>query len=148
MKKPRILIAEDDPDDQLLLESAFHENGVFQYIDFVGNGPELMLRLSGISEQGAMAQFPDFIMLDLNMPGRNGKETLFDIKQHLIFRNIPVIVFTTTSDYREVRACYELGANSYIVKPPSFTRMVVIVKTVLEYWMSTASTSPMKVGPA
>ena len=87
-------------------------------------------------------------MLDLNMPGRNGKETLRDIKQHLLFRNIPVIVFTTTSDYREVRTCYELGANSYIVKPPSFSRMVAIVKTVLEYWMSTASTSPMKAVPA
>lgn len=148
MKKPRILIAEDDPDDQLLLESAFHENGFFENIDFAGNGLELMLRLNRISQQGAMAQFPDFIMLDLNMPGRNGKETLRDIKQHLLFRNIPVIVFTTTNDYREVRECYELGANSYIVKPASFARMVAIVKTVLDYWMSTASTSPMKAVPA
>ena len=145
MKKPRILIAEDDLDDRLLLESAFHENGVLQHIDFVGNGLELMSRLDRISQLGAVTQFPDFIMLDLNMPGKNGKETLRDIKRHLQFRNIPVIIFTTTSDYREVRQCYEMGANSYIVKPPSYGRMVVIVRTLLDYWISTASISPVSI---
>jgi CheY-like chemotaxis protein len=143
LKIPRILIAEDDPDDQLLLESAFQENGVWQNIDFVDNGLELMSKLDVLHRNGAAAQFPDFIMLDLNMPGKNGKETLRDIKQHLLYKNIPVIIFTTTSDYREVRQCYEMGANSYIVKPPSFGRMVVIVKTVLDYWISTASISPV-----
>ncbi len=137
---PTILIAEDDPDDQLLLRSAFLENGEQHKLNFVGNGVDLLFHLNNINDRVDGSEFPDFIMLDLNMPLKNGREALQDIKQHPVFRKIPVIIYTTTRDEREIRRCYELGANTYIVKPANFESMVRMVGTVLRYWCSTAST--------
>jgi len=134
-----ILIAEDDPDDQLLLQNAFQENGVLNTLDFVTDGLGLLYYLNTVFESGAGASYPDFIMLDLNMPRMNGQEALHDLKQHPVFRKIPVIVYTTNNDELEVRKCYDLGANTYIVKPSSFHGMVETVRTVLQYWLSTAA---------
>ncbi len=136
--KPTILIAEDDPDDQILLQSAFLENGEQHKLNFVGNGVDLLFYLNNTNRING-TEFPDFIMLDLNMPLKNGREVLQDIKQDPVFRKIPVIIYTTTRDEREIRRCYELGANTYIVKPANFERMVQMVGTVLRYWCSTAS---------
>lgn len=143
MKKPIILIAEDDLDDQLLLKSAFLENGGDQTLDFVEDGVGLMYYLNNISQRGTFDDFPDFIMLDLNMPKKDGKEALKDIKQHPVFKKIPVIIYTTTRDQHEVHHCYELGANTYIVKPSDFRSIVKIVNNVLMYWYTTASIPSM-----
>ena len=134
------MIAEDDLDDQLLLKNAFVENGGNQELHFVGDGVDLLYYLNNV-QQGSHGKedYPDFIMLDLNMPRKNGREALQDIKQHPVFRKIPVIIYTTTTDEQEIRRCYELGANTYIVKPTNFESMVRIVNTVLRYWLSTAS---------
>jgi CheY-like chemotaxis protein len=78
-------------------------------------------------------------MLDLNMPKKNGKEVLSEIKQHPLFKRIPVIVYTTTKSELEVRRCYELGANTYIVKPISFDSLLNVVQSIRNYWLSTAS---------
>ncbi len=137
--RPTILIAEDDPDDQLLLQTAFLENGEQHKLNFVGNGVDLLFHLNNINDRIDGNEFPDFIMLDLNMPRKNGRETLQDIKQHPVFRKIPVIIYTTTRDEREIKRCYELGANTYIVKPANFESMVKMVGIVLRYWCSTAS---------
>ncbi len=137
--RPTILIAEDDPDDRLLLQSAFVENGGKHRLDFVDDGVDLLFHLNGLNTGADSDKFPDFIMLDLNMPRRNGREALQDIKQHPVFRKIPVIIYTTTQDEREIKRCYELGANTYIVKPSTFENMVKMVGVVLRYWYSTAS---------
>jgi len=82
---------------------------------------------------------PGFILLDLNMPKKDGREVLKELKQHPVFKKIPVIVFTTTKNEIEIKRCYELGANSYIVKPISFDALLKVVENIRSYWFHTAS---------
>lgn len=146
MRNPRILIAEDDPDDQLLLRSAFQEIGGQGKLDFVHDGAGLLYYLEEAQRNDSGQGYPDFIILDLNMPRKNGKEALRDIKQHPVFKRIPVIIYTTTRDEHEILHCYELGANTYIVKPSDFRTMVKIVGTVMQYWFSTATIPTLAAG--
>src|SRR6476619_1016219 len=100
MNSPRknlsILIAEDDADDRFLLQTVFDEKGYAEKIEFVENGIELLKFLAQReSQKGADSGYPVFIMLDLNMPKKDGREVLSEIKQHAIFKKIPVIIFTT-----------------------------------------------------
>jgi CheY-like chemotaxis protein len=140
MDKPFILIAEDDADDRYLLRAAFHEKGFKEKIEFVENGLDLLEFLHSIEPNNDTgAGYPGFVMLDLNMPKKDGREVLKEIKQHPEFRQIPVIVFTTTKNENEVRRCYQLGANTYIVKPVSFEGLLKVVDDLRSYWFSTAS---------
>jgi CheY-like chemotaxis protein len=140
MQKVFILIAEDDADDRFLLESVFKEQGFTDHIEFVPDGIELMNFLHRIHhEDGEDTSYPRFILLDLNMPKKDGREALSEIKQHPVFKRIPVIVFTTTKSEIEVRRCYELGANTYIVKPVSFDGLIRVIEEIRSYWFTTAS---------
>lgn len=133
-----ILIAEDDADDRFLLQSAFEENGFTDELYFVENGVELLEYLNKqVAGEGAY-KMPWFIFLDLNMPKKDGREVLKEIKQNELFKNIPVIVFSTTNNEQEMRRCYELGANSYITKPNSFEGLIKTVATLRSYWTHTA----------
>jgi CheY-like chemotaxis protein len=129
-----VLIAEDDIDDRMLLQTAFDETGIKNRIEFVGNGCELLDFLYKEDRNS----YPRFILLDLNMPKKDGRETLKEIKQHPIFKKIPVVIFTTTKNESEVSRCYELGANSYVVKPDSFESLVKITAALCNYWFSIA----------
>jgi len=135
MNNPFILIAEDDVDDRMLLQTAFDEGNVDVKIEFVGNGSELLEFLE------VNTTYPQIILLDLNMPKKDGRETLRDLKQHPIFKKIPVIVFTTTKNENEIARCYELGANTYVVKPDSFESLRKIAANLVAYWFNTASIS-------
>lgn len=135
MNSPFILIAEDDVDDRMLLQTAFDEGNFNVQIEFVGNGSEL---LEFLEEK---TKYPNIILLDLNMPKKDGRETLREIKQHPVFKKIPVIVFTTTKNENEIARCYELGANTYVVKPDSFESLRKIAENLAEYWFNTASIS-------
>ncbi len=140
MQKLFILIAEDDADDRFLLQTVFNEKGFTDKIEFVENGVELVDRLIRIHERtNGEVEFPSFILLDLNMPKKDGRETLREIKQHPVFRKIPVIVFTTTKSEQEIRRCYELGANTYVVKPVSFEALIRVVSDIRNYWSNTAA---------
>jgi CheY-like chemotaxis protein len=140
MKKPFILIAEDDADDRFLLQTAFEEKGYSDKIEFVENGVELIKYLEKIAHRDSEEKaFPGFIMLDLNMPKKSGREVLQELKQHAVFKAIPVIVYTTTKNEMEIRRCYELGANSYIVKPARFESLLKVVEEIRSYWFNTAS---------
>lgn len=131
-----ILIAEDDADDRFLLQAAFDENGFVDVLRFVENGVELLDHLNAcISADDSV--LPEFILLDLNMPKKDGREVLREIKQVPDFRKIPIIIFSTTSNRQEITRCYELGANSYITKPNSFEQLIQVVKTVRHYWLET-----------
>jgi CheY-like chemotaxis protein len=135
-----ILIAEDDADDRYLLKTAFEEKGFREKIAFVENGLELLNFLNAIkSKDGAEKVYPGFVMLDLNMPKKDGREVLREMKQHPEFRKIPVIVFTTTKNVNEIQRCYELGANTYIVKPVSFDALLKVIDDISSYWFQTAS---------
>lgn len=133
-----ILIAEDDADDRFLLQTVFEEKNFTERVHFVENGVELIDYLDKIAQTKPYV-FPKIILLDLNMPKKDGREALKEIKQHPLYRKIPVIVFTTTKSEHEINRCYELGANTYIVKPVSFDKLIKVMEDLREYWLNTAS---------
>src|SRR6478672_3012699 len=134
-----ILIAEDDADDRFLFKTAFEEKGYKDQIEFVENGIELWRSLQEIEKRAPdKRNYPSFILLDLNMPKKDGREVLREIKQHPIFKKIPVVVFTTTNSENEVKRCYELGANTYVVKPVSFDSLLKVVEEIRMYWQNAA----------
>lgn len=141
MSNASILIADDDADDRYLLETAFIEKGYQEKIEFVDNGVEVLNYLSRIQKGGDEGRnlYPKFILLDLNMPKKDGREVLREMKANPDFRTIPVIVFTTTKSENEIKRCYELGANTYIIKPVSFDALLSVVENIRSYWLNTAS---------
>ena len=139
MEEIIILIAEDDADDRFLLQSAFEENGYQDTLHFVENGIDLLEYLHNQVEGTDNVKMPKFIMLDLNMPKKDGREVLKEIKQHDHLKKIPVIIFSTTNNEQEMRRCYELGANSYITKPNSFENLIKTVAAIRSYWIHTTN---------
>jgi CheY-like chemotaxis protein len=139
MEEIFILIAEDDADDRFLLQSAFEENGFTDRLHFVENGIELIdfLNTTVVDDSGAKA--PHFILLDLNMPKKDGREVLKEIKQNRLLKRIPVVVLSTTNNEQDMKRCYELGANSYITKPNSFESLIKTVAALRTYWINTTS---------
>ena len=136
-----ILIAEDDADDRFLLQAAFDENAFNDRLHFVDNGVAVMEYLQSLMDVDGEKNLPRFILLDLNMPKKDGREVLKELKQHPVLKNIPIIIFSTTNNEQEMRRCYELGANSYITKPNSFENLLKTVAALRTYWGQTTATS-------
>src|ERR1700744_1932722 len=139
MEEIFILIAEDDADDRFLLKAAFEENGFNDKLHFVENGVEVLEYLHTLTQGVNEVKTPRFILLDLNMPKKDGREVLKEIKQNVLLKKIPVIIFSTTNNEQEMRRCYELGANSYITKPNSFENLIKTVAALRSYWTQTSS---------
>ena len=131
-----ILSAEDDPDDCLIVEEAFQESGQPNKLHFVQDGISLMqyLRRQGSFAEPADAPRPDLILLDLNMPRKDGRESLAEIKADPDLRSIPVVVLTTSAAEEDVLRTYDLGGAGYIIKPASFQGMLDVVKCLRQYW--------------
>jgi CheY-like chemotaxis protein len=129
-----ILAAEDNVADQVLLETAFRVKGYQEKLAFVTNGLEAIEFL-----ENATHNLPLFILLDLNMPKKDGFQTLKELKEHAIFKNIPVNIFSITSSGHEITSCYEAGANSYIIKPNSFDDLLIVVEGMHNYWVHTSA---------
>ena len=136
-----ILIAEDDADDRFLLQTAFEEKGFNEKLLFVENGIEVMEYLNSMKGSSKTQMYPKIILLDLNMPKKDGREVLKELKQSDKYRRIPIVIFTTTKNENEVKRCYELGANTYIVKPASFEDLLNTIGHIRNYWLETASIS-------
>jgi CheY-like chemotaxis protein len=131
-----ILVADDDDEDCMLLRDAFAESRVANDVRFVGDGEQLMdylLRRGEFSDPDA-APRPGLILLDLNMPRKDGREALKEIRADPNLRSIPVVVLTTSKAEEDVFRLYDLGANSYITKPVTFESLVEIVKAFKRYW--------------
>ncbi len=131
----RILMADDDPDDCMLTRDAFAAAHLINDLNFVSNGQELLdyLRHEG-TYAGSSPPRPSLILLDLNMPIKNGREALQEIKADPGLRTIPVIILTTSQGEEEILRAYDLGASSFITKPVLFESMIEIVKSLGEYW--------------
>jgi CheY-like chemotaxis protein len=134
-----VLMADDDKDDVFLASKAFAESGLSVDFRSVSDGEELLDYLFCRSKYNDPKLFPEpsLILLDLNMPKKGGKEALTEIKADQILGNIPVVVYTTSSDEMDVRQCHELGINSFVTKPDSFEAMVNVFKTIAKYWLET-----------
>jgi CheY-like chemotaxis protein len=139
LKPFSILIAEDDEDDYLLTLEALKEAGVSNEVHWVKDGNEIMEYLSSKlnGNNGSTGQLPSVILLDLNMPKKDGREALEEIKSNPNFRKIPVIVMTTSSADSDITKSYDLGVNSFIQKPDRFHELVEIVQVVFNYWLNT-----------
>jgi CheY-like chemotaxis protein len=134
-RKLRILVAEDDPDDQLLIREALKAAHIQHHVTFVSDGQELLEKMSREAERHLpINRLPDLILLDLNMPRMDGREALKRIKADPTLRRIPVVVFTTSTDRMDVVQAYETGSNAYIVKPETFTDLVSIMQSLDDYW--------------
>ncbi len=114
------------------------QNGYAQTIQFVEDGEELMdyLRREGRYNE-VNAPWPNLLILDLNMPRKNGFQALKEIKDNPILRRLPVVVMTTSSADEDVVKTYSLGVNSFVTKPFNFNRLVEMVSALKTYWMDT-----------
>lgn len=133
-----ILIADDDADDRMFLEQAMRQIGYDQTILFVEDGEELMeylLRMGHYNELNA--PWPNMLILDLNMPRKNGFQALSEIKDNPKLRWLPVIVMTTSSAEEDILKTYNLGVNSFVTKPFNYNRLVEMVSTLKMYWIDT-----------
>jgi len=135
-----ILLADDSPDDVFLIRSAFKKNGFKDPIYVVSNGEEVLQYLKGEALYSDRKRYPipHLLLLDLNMPRMNGFEVLTWIRGRQEWMCLPVIVLTTSFYGPEIKRAYDLGANSFITKPPEFSHLVASLKEVGEHWLRRA----------
>jgi CheY-like chemotaxis protein len=126
---PLVLMADDDEDDCLLARDAFQVAGISARIQFVNDGMELMNFLSG-----ALLP-PSIILLDLNMPRKNGHQALKELKSTPAFQDIPIVILTTSQEDDDKSYCSQEGAVSFITKPSSFNEWVGIMKSLTYAWI-------------
>jgi CheY-like chemotaxis protein len=131
-----ILMADDDEDDRLMTKEALEEARLANNIRFVEDGEELMdyLHHRGAYKGGDNAPRPGLILLDLNMPKKDGREALREIKADPHLRQIPIVVMTTSKAEEDIYKSYDLGVNSFVTKPVSFDGMVFVITTLAQYW--------------
>jgi len=146
-----ILIVDDDPDDRLLAQEAFEETDMTQNLRFVADGEELLEYLHNrevLPDGTSVAPLPSLILLDLNMPRRDGREVLREIKNDPRLRYIPIIILSTSDTDADIWQSYQLGASSYITKPTTFEGFINFIKNFRRYWMEVAilPTNPMEGG--
>src|SRR3954447_3890461 len=126
MDKIRILIAENDEDEQFFMKDGFEESGYFDVLSFAGNGEELLEILYRNDEN------PDLILSDLNMPGKNGYDILKELRGHSRFDHIPIVITSTSSVRSVVETCMQLGATKFIQKPETFVEYGDFAKELAE----------------
>ncbi len=143
-KSITVLVADDDPDDRLLIKDAFDENNVSNPLAFVNDGEELMdyLHRRGAYEHLRNAPLPGIILLDLNMPKKDGRAALKEIKADEALQCIPVVVLTTSRAHEDIARTYGLGVSSFITKPVTFEGLCDMVKTLSHYWFEIVALPP------
>ncbi|MGD9200097.1 MAG: response regulator [Chitinispirillia bacterium] len=132
-----ILMADDDEDDRMMCKDALDEARVANRLFFVKDGEELMNYLYHKEEYSDINKSPrpGLILLDLNMPKKDGREALKEIKEDPSLRQIPIVVMTTSKAEEDIYRTYDLGVNSFITKPVSFESLVDVMKTIEKYWL-------------
>ena len=136
-----VLIVEDNEDDYEATRRSFLKNHFINPLSWLRSAEDALQRLRSCDAAGAGGQAevrPDLILLDLNMPGMDGRRFLEIIKADERLKSIPVVVLTTSSDISDVERCYQLGASTYIQKPVSFDGLTQAVRTMKDYWFGIA----------
>jgi CheY-like chemotaxis protein len=131
-----ILMADDDEDDILLTQKALQKGKLVNPLHTVHDGEELLdylLHRGAYAEEG-QAPRPGVILLDLNMPRKDGREALKEIKAHSDLKDIPIVVFTTSKAEEDIYRSYKLGVNSFITKPVTFENLIEVMQTLGKYW--------------
>jgi len=133
----RILVADDDADDRMMIGEAFEEALLSNPVDYVEDGIDLLehLKREGKYEHLKGEPLPGIILLDLNMPRLDGRGALEEIRKDPDLRKIPVVVLTTSQSEEDIVRTYDLGVNSYITKPVTFDGLVNVVKVLNQYWI-------------
>ena len=136
-----VLIAEDDPDDRLLVREALEDIRLCNRLDFVADGRELIefLRAEGDYAQRAGKPLPRILLLDLNMPRMDGREALKIIKTDPVLRKLPVVVLTASKVEEDIFRTYDLGVNSFITKPVTFLALAYMMTILTSYWLEFVS---------
>ncbi len=134
-----ILVAEDDRTDAFFLQRAFKRAGIPVNLEFVRDGQEVIDYLQGDGEFENRAAFPlpQLLMLDLNMPRLSGFEVLAWIRKHPRWKDLPVAIFSASDEPKDIRRAYDLGANSYLVKPHSIDELMNVVGQLKKHWAET-----------
>ena len=142
-----IVLADDEADDRQLTHDAFMENRLANEFHAVEDGEELMdyLLRRGKYESLNGDPLPGLILLDLNMPRKDGREALKEIKLHPDLRRIPIVVLTTSKAEEDILRSYDLGVNSYVTKPVTFKSLVELIKVLGRYWFEVVELPPDEV---
>ncbi len=136
-KPIHILLVDDDEDDRYLTQEAFQQHFPVSQVSAVEDGEELLEFLSYSGRYvGAEHQLPELILLDLNMPRKDGREALREIKNDVALRHIPIIILTTSDAKDDIETSYTNGANSFITKPTSYQRLSEVTKAIGQYWFN------------
>jgi CheY-like chemotaxis protein len=132
-----ILLAEDDPNDVLLIQRAFQRNQVANPVQVVRDGEEALAYLSGQAPFADRERhpLPVLMLMDLKMPRKSGLELLEWVRQQPGLKRLPIIVLTSSNQSPDINRAYELGANSYLVKPAGFDSLLDLVKNLDMYWL-------------
>ena len=136
-----ILLVEDSPADVLITREAFAEFKIVNTLHVAEDGVEAMAFLNQDGKYASVPR-PDLILLDLNLPRKNGREVLAEVKGDPRLKNIPVVILTTSHSERDVLEAYDQHANCYIVKPVGFENFVEAVKTIHQFWFSVVTLPP------
>ena len=136
-----VLLVEDDPGDVLMTQEAFEEHKVHNRLTVVSDGAAA---LAYLRREGAFADAvrPDLILLDLNLPRRDGREVLAEIKKDEDLGRIPVVVLTTSSADQDILRSYQLHANAYVTKPVDFERFIAVIRQIDEFFVSVVKLPP------
>jgi CheY-like chemotaxis protein len=139
-----VLMADDDADDRLLAKDALQECQSPHALEFVENGEQLMDYLHRRGKYNGLNgdHRPGLILLDLNMPRKDGREALREIKSDPALRRIPVVILTTSTADTDIARAYDLGANSFISKPVAFEALVKVMRALKAYWLETVDFPP------
>jgi len=133
-----ILLVEDNPKDVFLIQRAFRKAEIEAQLQVVTDGDAAVQYLSGETpyHDRLIYPLPAFVLLDLKLPRRSGAEVLSWLRQEPMLRRLPVVILTSSKEYRDVNQVYDLGANAYIVKPIDFDSLVDIIKTINLHWIT------------
>ena len=136
-----VLLVEDDPGDVLLIREAFEHNKVYNALHVVSDGVEALefLRREG---EHAGARRPDLVLLDLNLPRKDGRQVLAEVKQDADLRTIPVVILTTSEAEEDIARSYDLHANAYVTKPVDFDQFMSAVRQIDEFFVTIVTLPP------